>query len=160
MNGVKILVPCCEFLSTRIEAHPHNCVTLLSLVLLSEHFLRFPHFETKSSGYDIVILSDLLHFHSSHSVLVKSLTALLSRIPTSRAYVAAGNYTRPDICDNFLRQGEHSGLIWEEQDSTGAEAQWLGTMPVPGLTKEQLAVRKNVCRLWVGRWAAPDDARC
>lgn len=111
-------------------------------------------------GYDIVVLSDLLHFHSSHSVLIKSLTALLSRVRTSRVYVAAGNYTRPDICDNFLRQGEHSGLIWEEQDNTGAEAQWLGTMPVPGLTKEQLAVRKNVCRFWVGQWAAPDDARC
>jgi len=105
-----------------------------------------------------VILSDLLHFHSSHPVLVKSLTALLSRDSSARTYVAAGNYTRPDICANFLRLGEQSGLVWEEQDNTGVETQWLGALSVPGLTNAQLAVRKNACRLWIGRWATSEPS--
>lgn len=111
-----------------------------------------------AQGYDIVILSDLLHFHASHTALIYSLTSLLSRSRHSQVYVAAGNYTPKDVCNNFLREAERSGIVWEARDNTGpAEAQWLGTMPVPGLSKSQLAARKNVCLWWVGRWAEPEE---
>jgi nicotinamide N-methyltransferase len=98
-------------------------------------------------------MSDLLHFHTSHDVLLQSLISLLSKSKTSRAYVAAGNYTPPHVCDSFLRQGELLGIVWEEGERGPAEAEWHGTMEVSGLDKSQLAVRKNVCRWWLGRWA-------
>jgi len=101
-------------------------------------------------GYDIVILSDLLHFHSSHDALVASLTSLLSKSQTSRAYVAAGKYTQAHVCDNFLREGEKAGLVFEEGSS---EIEWLGTPDVSGLYSDQLAERKGMCRWWVGQWA-------
>jgi nicotinamide N-methyltransferase len=98
-------------------------------------------------------MSDLLHFHTSHDVLLQSLISLLSKSKTSRAYVAAGNYTPPGVCDSFLRQGELLGIVWEEGERGLTEAEWHGTMEVSGLDKSQLAVRKNVCRWWLGRWA-------
>ncbi|KZP18887.1 hypothetical protein FIBSPDRAFT_744777, partial [Athelia psychrophila] len=66
-----------------------------------------------SAEYDIVFLSDLLHFRSSHYILVKSLTALLSRVCTSRVYVTPRNNTRPDTRDNFIScvRGNTRGLI-------------------------------------------------
>lgn len=39
-------------------------------------------------GYDVVILSDLLHFHSSHNVLITSLKSLLRKTADSRVYIA------------------------------------------------------------------------
>ncbi|EPQ52061.1 hypothetical protein GLOTRDRAFT_132185 [Gloeophyllum trabeum ATCC 11539] len=103
-------------------------------------------------GYDIVILSDLLHFDASHSELLASLISLLLRSPTARTYVAAGKYTPPKVCDNFLRAAEREGLLWEEGDE---ESKWLGTLPVRGrgLDKENLGVRKTMCRWWIGKWS-------
>lgn len=112
-----------------------------------------PRSDNRPLGYDIVILSDLLHFHASHDVLLLSLTSLLSQSETSRVYVAAGNYTPPDVCDHFLRNAEKLGIAWNEGEKTLEEAEWLGTFEVTGLDKVQLASRKNVCRWWLGRWS-------
>ncbi|KAI0743199.1 hypothetical protein BC629DRAFT_1614739 [Irpex lacteus] len=102
--------------------------------------------------FDIVILSDLLHFHASHDVLLGSLTRLLARSPASRTYVAAGKYTRPEVCSHFLAGGEELGLVWDELDEDPA---WRGQLPVSGggLDREQLGVRKGMCRVWVGQWS-------
>jgi EEF1A N-terminal glycine/lysine methyltransferase len=100
-------------------------------------------------------MSDLLHFDASHDLLLLSLKTLLSKSATSRAYVAVGNYTPSDVCDNFLRQGERLGFIWKEGESDPADAEWHGTLEITGLDKTQLAARKNVCRWWLGRWADP-----
>lgn len=113
-------------------------------------------------GYDIVILSDLLHFSTSHDVLLLSLTSLLARNRTSRAYVAAGNYTPSSVCDNFLREGEKLGIVWQEggdhENSTTTKDGWHGTLDVSGLDKEQLATRKNACRWWLGCWLISTDS--
>ena len=112
-----------------------------------------PSNDTQPRGFDVVIMSDLLHFDSSHDVLLLSLKSLLSKTTTSRVYVAAGNYTQPTVCDNFLREGERIGIIWEEGSNDPTEAKWHGTLEVTGLDRTQLANRKRACRWWLGRWA-------
>jgi hypothetical protein len=120
------------------------------------------------SGYDIAILSDLLHFQDSHGALVASLTSLLSKTRDARVYIAAGKYTLPHVCENFLRQAHQAGLVFEEGgvsfvtngESGGGgvevvEEAWLGKFPVSGLSESELAVRKAMCRWWVGQWADP-----
>ncbi|KAH7913324.1 hypothetical protein BJ138DRAFT_1059336 [Hygrophoropsis aurantiaca] len=107
-------------------------------------------------GFDVVIMSDLLHFDSSHEVLLASLASLLARSNSARVYVAAGKYTSHTVCNNFLRLGEETGIIWKEliTDPVDERADaWLGAMEVIGLDKAQLGVRKNMCRQWVGQWA-------
>ncbi|KAJ7185792.1 hypothetical protein C8R46DRAFT_937426 [Mycena filopes] len=106
---------------------------------------------TGGRGYDLVILSDLLHFHSSHDVLISSADALLARSDAARVHVAAGNYTKPDVCDNFLRLASQAGFIFDEILPTDEEREWLGTSAVSGLDKIALATRKAACRYWVGR---------
>lgn len=107
-----------------------------------------------------MILSDLLHFHTSHDVLISSVTLLLSKTRTSRVHVAAGTYTRPHVCADFIRKAEIAGLAFVEEDppasssdATATGSAWLGRLEVSGLDREQLAVRKAMCRYWVGRWA-------
>ncbi|KAF8437986.1 hypothetical protein L210DRAFT_3622052 [Boletus edulis BED1] len=90
-------------------------------------------------GYDIVIMSDLLHFDSSHEVLMLALSSLLAKSSQTRVYVAAGNYTAPHVCDNFINLGTHAGLIWEEKTSEQEET-WMGSMI-------------RACRWWIGRWS-------
>ncbi|KAK7680176.1 hypothetical protein QCA50_016685 [Cerrena zonata] len=104
-----------------------------------------------SDGYDVVILSDLLHFDSSHDVLLSSLTSLLRKSPSARTYVAAGKYTQPQVCDHFLHEGESAGIIWENGED---DPEWRGSLDVKGggLDQEQLGVRKGMCRWWIGRW--------
>ena len=113
-------------------------------------------------GYDIVILSDLLHFSTSHDALLLSLTSLLAKNRTSRAYVAAGNYTPPSICENFLREGEKRGITWQEggdnHENSTVDNEWHGTLEVSSLDKEQLAIRKSACKWWLGRWLSPADS--
>lgn len=70
------------------------------------------------------------------------------------------------MCQNFLDLGSHLGLVWEveggvprhEHEHEGAEGKetstWMGTRVVAGLDTTQLAVRKSMCRWWVGRWNA------
>ena len=115
---------------------------------------RPSHEETAPEGYDVVILSDLLHFDASHDVLLWSLAALLKKTADARTYVAAGKYTPGAVCERFLREGEKLGLVWEEGEE---DAEWRGALSVRGggLDREQLGVRKGMCRWWVGRWAVP-----
>ncbi|KZT02974.1 uncharacterized protein LAESUDRAFT_684554 [Laetiporus sulphureus 93-53] len=105
------------------------------------------------AGFDVVILSDLLHFDRSHDVLLASLRALLRADITARTYVAAGKYTPPHVCAHFVQAAARSGIVLEEGEES---AEWLGTLPVSGsgLDREQLGVRKGMCRWWVGRWAS------
>ncbi|KAH8084321.1 putative methyltransferase-domain-containing protein [Cristinia sonorae] len=102
-------------------------------------------------GFDVVILSDLLHFDQSHPVLLSSLTRTLRKSPSARTYVAAGKYTLAHHCDHFLREGEKARLAWEEGID---DPEWRGSLEVSGggLDREQLGVRKGMCRWWVGRW--------
>ena len=109
-----------------------------------------------AAGFDVVILSDLLHFDASHDVLLASLTALLRRAPDARAYVAAGRYTAPAHCAQFVRMAAEAGLVLEEGTEDVVEGgTWRGIMEVSGggLDRAQLGVRKGMCRWWVGRWA-------
>lgn len=96
-------------------------------------------------------MSDLLHFDRSHDVLVQSLASLLRRGPSARAYVAAGKYTQPHVCAHFVAEARHAGIALEEGE---VEAAWLGSLDVSGggLDREQLGVRKDMCRWWTGRW--------
>ncbi|KAJ7741957.1 hypothetical protein DFH07DRAFT_49253 [Mycena maculata] len=103
------------------------------------------------TGYDLVVLSDLLHFHSSHGVLISSVDALLARSPDARIHVAAGNYTKPEVCDNFLSLAAEAGFTFDELLPADGESEWLGRSTVSGLDKMDLAMRKAACRYWVGR---------
>ena len=111
-------------------------------------------------GYDIVIMSDLLHFDQSHDVLIHSLTKLLSKTRDARGWVGAGVYTRPEHCRSFLRRAEQAGLRWLEhgdgEDGRETDTTWRGTLEVQGLDAEQLGVRKSMCRWWIAGW---DEAR-
>lgn len=105
------------------------------------------------SGYDVVIMSDLLHFDRSHDVLIQSLASLLCKHATARAYVAAGKYTPPHVCDHFVHVARQSGIILEEGEVDGV---WRGTLEVVSgneLDRTQLGIRKDMCRWWIGRWA-------
>ncbi|KAG8701384.1 hypothetical protein FRC09_005397 [Ceratobasidium sp. 395] len=104
-------------------------------------------------GYDTLILSDLLHFDSSHSDILSTVTQTLSRSPDARIYVAAGLYTREPIRDSFLRAGEAVGLEWELISNDGI---WRGQQDIrsDGVTwsQEDLNARKANIIAWVGRW--------
>lgn len=97
-------------------------------------------------GYDVVIMSDLLHFDASHKELVLALRSLLASSTEARVYVAAGKYTAPRVCDNFLNMG-----VWKEGTSGGGRGEG-GSLIVGGLDAVQLGIRKRMCRWWVGRW--------
>lgn len=103
-------------------------------------------------GYDVVILSDLLHFHSSHDALLASVKALLSTSKNSQVYVSAGTYTRAHVCDGFLQKGRETGFTFEEIFTNSEEARWMGEMKVSGLDSKALALRKAACRYWIGTW--------
>ncbi|EIW81331.1 hypothetical protein CONPUDRAFT_153884 [Coniophora puteana RWD-64-598 SS2] len=111
-----------------------------------------------TSAYDVVILSDLLHFDASHDVLIRSLSSLLSHASSARAYIAAGKYTKPEVCHNFVRAAKEAGIICEEHTTDEKSIVWRGKMTVSGLNKDDLGVRKAMCRWWVGRWASSSDS--
>lgn len=100
-------------------------------------------------------MSDLLHFYSSHDALLRSFSQLLAKTPSARGYVAVGKYTALHGCETFLELGSRIGLD-EGGVEHGEEAssRWMGTRAVAGLDMTQLAVRKSMCRWWVGRWQA------
>ncbi|KAF8174073.1 hypothetical protein BJ912DRAFT_1077728 [Pholiota molesta] len=113
-----------------------------------------PTDSTKSmAGYEIVILSDLLHFFDSHDVLVSSIEKLLVKREDARVYVGAGNYTHAHVCDNFLQKGRSVGLHFDEIIDVDEDQKWLGTLEVSTLDQEALQLRKNNCRYWIGRWS-------
>ena len=101
-------------------------------------------------GYDVAILSDLLHYHSSHGDLVRSLRLLLSVSTAARVYVGAGRYTSIETCQHFLSLAEEKlGIAWEEGENDGI---WHGDTKVGSWTREELGLRKANVRWWVGRW--------
>ena len=110
------------------------------------------HSTPPATGFEVVLLSDLLHFHNSHSAILASLLSLLARTSTARAYIAAGTYTPQHVCANFLRLATSEGLILTEGPP---EDEWRGTMEVwrgGKLSVNDLGVRKAMCRWWVARW--------
>jgi nicotinamide N-methyltransferase len=57
--------------------------------------LRRKLLRTRSSdrdGYDVVILSDLLHFSASHDMLVASVQMLLAKTQTARVYIGVSSH--------------------------------------------------------------------
>ncbi|KAF8328068.1 uncharacterized protein EI90DRAFT_1595140 [Cantharellus anzutake] len=103
----------------------------------------------QGKGYDAMILSDLLYFDSSHRDLIESLTLLLRRHPSSVAYVGAGIYTSEATCSSFFSLAEEAGLAKEEGQ---VEPDWLGTMVIGRLSREDLAKHKANSRWWTLRW--------
>ena len=122
-----------------------------------------------------MILSDLLHFSTSHDALISSIQMLLAKIESARIYVGvslfcwsldstmwaewnhihqAGYYTRTEVCDTFIQKGKEAGLSFTEILDEGFENTWLGNMVVSNLDKEALGVRKAACRYWIGCWSA------
>ncbi|KAF8635451.1 hypothetical protein AX15_000429 [Amanita polypyramis BW_CC] len=99
-------------------------------------------------GFDVVILSDLLHFNKSHEELVESVDLLLSRDPDARAYISAGRYTGDDVCAYFAEILRGRGLLIEEEHDT---SDWQGNMDISGLDTHGLSARKRNCRFWIGR---------
>jgi len=94
-----------------VAVHYHMCLSC-------PHLVSFSQFLPKNAGpgFDVVIMSDLLHFDSSHVALVDSLTALLSKSGGgSRVYVAVGNYTKQDACDRFIDHARHTGIVLVEK---------------------------------------------
>nr|GAT59261.1 predicted protein [Mycena chlorophos] len=110
-----------------------------------------PFSQRADQKYDLVFLSDLLHFHDCHDVLIASLDALLA--PDGCVHVAAGFYTKPHVCENFMRLAGEKDLVFEEIIAEDEEREWLGNMSVGGLDKSALKVRKMACRYWIGRRA-------
>jgi len=100
-------------------------------------------------GYDVVILSDLLHFRSSHDDLVKSTVDLLCKKAGSRVYVGAGKYTSPQVCQNFLQQAEKAGIEWEARENDGI---WRGSENVGAWSLDELNARKANVNWWSGKW--------
>ncbi|KAG1753518.1 uncharacterized protein EDB91DRAFT_1043772 [Suillus paluster] len=76
-------------------------------------------------------MSDLLHFDSSHPVLVTTLTSLLVKSADAWVYVAAGKYTAQNICDNFFNLASDAGIDWMECTEASYDSQmhiWKGTL--------------------------------
>lgn len=55
-------------------------------------------YQGTSGGYNVVMMSDLLHFHTSHDAILGSLVLILAKTPSARTYVAAGKYTAVRVC--------------------------------------------------------------
>ncbi|KIY48361.1 hypothetical protein FISHEDRAFT_65602 [Fistulina hepatica ATCC 64428] len=106
-----------------------------------------------SDGFDVVFLSDLLHFKDSHDDLIASVLSLLSKTPDARVFVSAGNYTKAHICDTFVSKAAAANLMMGEVPPGENFNVWLGKNAVNGLDRDALGLRKSVCRFWIGRWA-------
>ncbi|KJA23109.1 hypothetical protein HYPSUDRAFT_40248 [Hypholoma sublateritium FD-334 SS-4] len=104
-------------------------------------------------GYDVMILSDLLHFADSHDMLISSITRLLAKKDDARVYIGAGNYTHHHVCRSFLEKGKEAKLIFDEIMVCEEDKKWRGKLAVSTLDNEALELRKNNCRYWVGRWS-------
>ncbi|KAI5122633.1 hypothetical protein M0805_008719 [Coniferiporia weirii] len=142
----RLVAPSC---SVACEGHEWGTDVTPLLNILS---LQNPRTAPYDRGFDIVLLSDLLHFHNSHPAILSSLTGLLSRSSSARAYIAAGTYTPPHVCNNFVRLAEGAGLVMEE----GAPDDiWRGSCEVwrvGRLSVDELGIRKAMCRWWTARW--------
>ncbi|KAF8503890.1 hypothetical protein BU17DRAFT_78324 [Hysterangium stoloniferum] len=113
--------------------------------------------QVPEAGFDILILSDLLHFSSSHTELVNSVVALLKRDGEARVYVAAGMCSPP--CLNSIKFELMPSLIvpfrklYRSREGK-VSGEWLGELCVRGLTKDDMGARKGKCWWWAGRWGA------
>ncbi|KAF8609776.1 hypothetical protein BDV93DRAFT_518529 [Ceratobasidium sp. AG-I] len=103
--------------------------------------------------YDTLVLSDLLHFDSSHSDILSTVTQTLFRSSSARVYVAAGLYTHEPVRDAFLKAGEAVGLEWTPMPNDGI---WRGQADIRSdgvvWTQGDLNARKRNVIAWVGRW--------
>ncbi|KIO15801.1 hypothetical protein M407DRAFT_34601 [Tulasnella calospora MUT 4182] len=102
-------------------------------------------------GYDILVLSDLLHFASSHDDLIASTINLLKAGSESRVYLAAGKYTREQVCCNFIEKTEKRGIEWQVGANDGL---WAGERKVGHWSLEDLSARKANVNWWIGKWAS------
>lgn len=106
---------------------------------------------SKSKGFNVMILSDLLYFDRSHDDLIQSIQDLLARDSEARVYVAAGKYTPETVCQSFLDKGNKGGLQWEE---ISISKKWEGQDPGGTYTVDDIERRKQNSRLWIGRWGS------
>ncbi|KAG8947480.1 hypothetical protein FRC04_010661 [Tulasnella sp. 424] len=102
------------------------------------------------AGYDIVVLSDLLHFATSHDDLIASTTSLLKKGSGSRVYLAAGKYTSEKVCNNFIEKTEKCGIEWQVGVNDGV---WQGERKVGRWSLEDLSARKANVNWWIGKWS-------
>ncbi|QRW19537.1 methyltransferase domain protein [Rhizoctonia solani] len=104
-------------------------------------------------GYQVLILSDLLHFDSSHPDILSTVTRTLRRSLDSWIYLAAGVYTHESVREAFLKAGEEAGLDWTPIENDGI---WRGERRVMSdgevWTQEDLNARKANVVAWIGRW--------
>ncbi|CAE6424480.1 unnamed protein product [Rhizoctonia solani] len=104
-------------------------------------------------GYDVLVLSDLLHFDSSHSDILSTVTRTLKRSPDAWVYLAAGLYTHKSVREAFLKAGEEAGLEWTSIENDGV---WKGETRVTSdgeaWAREDLNARKANVVAWIGRW--------
>ncbi|KIJ36365.1 hypothetical protein M422DRAFT_61190 [Sphaerobolus stellatus SS14] len=105
-------------------------------------------------GFDVVILSDLLYFDTSHAALAESVVALLGRHKEARVYAAAGKYTAWNVCEKFLEELRGKGISWSKEmaGTDAAAGEWLGR-EVRGVSRAGLDGRKGNCWWWVGEWS-------
>ncbi|KZV99454.1 hypothetical protein EXIGLDRAFT_640417 [Exidia glandulosa HHB12029] len=101
-------------------------------------------------GFDVLIMSDLLHFDASHDALLDSATALLKRSAQARLYVCCGDYTKPAVCDAFIANARERGFVIEEEPR---ESSWKASRTVRGIEQENMDARKRQCRFWIAHWA-------
>ncbi|KAG8933875.1 hypothetical protein FRC02_011013 [Tulasnella sp. 418] len=104
---------------------------------------------TVPTGYDIIFLSDLLHYHGSHFDLLRSCAKLVSRDERSRIYVAAGKYTSDEICNHFFEAAPSYGFVFSEAQPN--DGLWHGEDRIGGWSHEDLCLRKSNVRWWIGR---------
>lgn len=110
-------------------------------------------FDSRAEGYDVLLLSDLLHFDSSHLDLISTVSRTLSRSAHARVYVGAGLYTREPIREGFLQAGRDIGLEWSPMNNDGV---WRGEKEIHSdgvpWSLGDLNARKSNVVAWVGKW--------
>jgi EEF1A N-terminal glycine/lysine methyltransferase len=71
------------------------------------------------------------------------------RNDNARVYVAAGIYTKSEVCAAFLHQAERRGLVWIDkgagQDGREVDDVWRGTLPVREMSWDELGARQGTC---------------
>ena len=87
-SGEPMLHICCKFLFFYFTISSHS--------LSHRNILRKD--EKSILGYDIMILSDLLHFSTSHDALISSVQMLLAKLESARIYVGVSRFI---VCFNW-----------------------------------------------------------
>ncbi|KII87827.1 hypothetical protein PLICRDRAFT_699330, partial [Plicaturopsis crispa FD-325 SS-3] len=71
-------------------------------------------------SHDVIALSDLLHFYTSHGVLLASIAYLLTRTPAGRARMLPGALTRTRRCARI----SGAGLVLKISDRHCEDRKW------------------------------------